>query len=88
MGALDPAVEGIVFSLHAQEQWKKRFRKLKRPGTMEKELEQARLLGRSYENDYYCTPCGAVLVVTNKVVKTVLLGRYIPDALRDAMRRR
>ena len=77
---------GIVLSDHARQQWKKRFRKLKRPGTMEAEVERASVVGSSGENTYYKTPCGAILVVTNCVVKTVLLGRYLPDALRDALR--
>ena len=71
---------------HARARWRRRFKKLKRPELMMREVARARRLGGVGCSEYYQTPCGAVLVVEQMAVKTVLLGRQLPDNLRDMLR--
>ena len=76
----------LRISIHAREQWGRRFKKLRREGIMESQVERARRLGVCGGSAFLQTPCGAVLVVESDTVKTVLLGRHLSDGLLSALR--
>ena len=78
--------ELLQFSQHARVQWSSRFKKLKRDRIMVREASRATLLGTVSGSEYYRTPCGAILVVADDTIKTVLLGRYLSDQLHQALR--
>jgi len=78
----------LVISEHARKRWCQRFKKLRRRNIMETQVERAVSIGSSGGSEYYHTPCGAILVVGDDVVKTVLLGRQLPGSLLNNLRAR
>jgi len=76
----------LVFTDHARARWRQRFRKLKSVEHMVGQAVRARVLGKSLGTTYYQTPCGAVLAAEGGVVRTVLLGRQLPDSLLEDLR--